>query len=175
MKKTKTGFIIFLFILQAIWIASALTSIDEIQTETIIISKSTVLESDFSVALQLEESQQFAPKPGDYFRPVIRKNYIYPFGTMIENIDITFLNPSIQKISKTLAIKPDPKNTLFTNAVSTQEFNAEDFTESYYYTIDAGIKNNQHVVYLNIYISPVSYSKESEKITIFEKVNIDIK
>lgn len=175
MKKTTTLCIIVLFFLQAFVISTAIHTDKERHSETIVFSEPSIITSELTSTIHIESTNQYAPQTGAAFRPLLQKTFYYPFGTTIEHIDVTFSNPKTFQISKPLATKPYPKNTIEQSTSIIQDEVDTDFYETFFYTLDTGIKDHEHIVYLNIYISPVAYSENTKSITLFEQSQLEIK
>ena len=175
MKKILVSMIIFLFILQGMINISAYSSEDKYQKEALEFSMPTlVVENECSV-IEINDADQYARYPGESLRPMIIRSYSYPFGTIIEDIKVEFSNPQTITLTKPLARKASPQTIYQGSTISMPlQEPGSILDESYQYTIDTGIKDGQHVVYLNLYISPVSYELDSQKTIMYTVADITI-
>ena len=105
MKKTLPLLVVGILVLSGLG-AIALSNDDEeiIQSETIIFSQPILIENDDYYEIELSESTSFTSGFGNPALPVVTKQYIFPFGTEITQVDVEYETFSQQKISK--PIKP---------------------------------------------------------------------
>ena len=112
--------------------------------------------------------------------PVYIKQYVFPFGTQINNIQVTFSETTTKKIDK--PIQPAPESYLTSldikqnRETQPKNLNYDDITiypkERFNYKIGSGLENNEHVLYLTLYLYPVQYYPQDQTITIAHDATI---
>ena len=60
------------------------------QSENIMLSNPIIKESEEGLLLDLKESNSYINNIGEPVLPIINKRYVFPFGTKIEEIKVTF-------------------------------------------------------------------------------------
>ena len=70
------------------------------KTETISFSVPQIQDMNEYIGVTLEEATSYRMDPGNFVLPTVTRVYHFPFGTTIENVDVTFSEVTEQKISK---------------------------------------------------------------------------
>ncbi len=104
----------------------------------------------------------------------------FPFGTKIEDIEVTTSDVNVMQLDK--KIKPAPK-PISANMKSTQveikEGEIYSSSEPYpsdwcTYNIGAGIHNSEHVIFLSIHAYPCRYSPTNNELLYTNEMNIEV-
>jgi hypothetical protein len=180
--------IISIFILGIIILSGIGANAFEPEDKTIIliekleISRPNVVEKTDYFTIELNEANSNYLKEGKPFLPAISKVFTFEFGTTINNVDVTFSDISIQRISK--PIEPSPtiqiRNGLQLSQNS-REKNDFEYSglgtypkERFSWNTAAGIKNKDQVIYCIVSINPIQYNFDDNTITYCQNVNIKI-
>lgn len=115
--------------------------------------------------------------------PLVTKQYILPFGSSIESINVNMYDSSRIELSKDIipASQPLYISTEFqqdsNELIKNQEVYGRNdaFPEkSWSYKIGAGLYGKEHVTYLSIHICPMLYYPLSKEVEVFSHADIDI-
>ena len=175
MKKIKACLIILLVVFQGVILVTANSKEDNTIEKMITFSDYQLVDSDSYNLVEIEGSSQYASLPGLPLRPMRVESYVYPFGTNINSVSVTFSDSQQIALSKPLSLKSIPKTNQIGVTESYTQTSLSTFqNEEFFYTVDSGIKNHEHVVYLNVYIIPVSYDPITLDLTIYQKALISI-
>jgi len=180
MKKLPVSIILSLLLLQALMITNADPIQKESYLESIVFSKLDIKDVSSNQILLLQDTEQYAQECGEFLRPTLIKTFTFPFGTQIEDIQVLFSDSYEVQLIKPLVKKPIPIHSFSSGWVTNNDLvdiEPEIIRASYSYTIDVGIKNHQRVVYINVYITPVSYDPKTNCAVLYEKAELkmDIK
>jgi len=154
----------------------------KIFSEKIIISQPIVSDSQNYVSLELTESTAESWVENKPAMPVITKTFTFPFGTIIEEVNVAFTDFKDIEISKPLA--PSPKVLMKSEVVSNNVEKSKIMTysdidvypkERYAYRTGAGLKDKDHVVYLTISLYPEQYFPQQNLVTHAGNARIDVK
>jgi hypothetical protein len=168
-QKTKfiAGGILILFVLMSVMPASAQTKTGTVDTVECVIDFSTPIlkENNDFYEIVVSEADGVMTKEGCPLMPVYSKTFEFPLGTHITSIDI---RPSlIQTRSVEKQVRPVPSKEKIGDQIIPIEgrlneeiYNSNDaYPESWYSIITgAGLnKDNEHVLFVSCYITPVKY------------------
>ena len=133
-------------------------------TESIMISEPIITESNEYLTVDLKESESLLMETGKPMLPVITKVFTFPLGTRIVDVKVDF-DTQKQVLSK--KIQPSPKPIPLTNDLPFEKISAELVmdeeiysssalypAESYTVRKGAGLNNGEHVLFLNVKITP---------------------
>jgi hypothetical protein len=175
MNKIKACLVVLLFFFQGAILVTANARIDKNIEEIITIDNYQLVESNSHKLVEIKGFSQYASLPGLPLRPMKVESYIYPFGTKINSVSVTFSNSKQIPLSKPLSLKTSPKTSQMGIVETYPQSSISAIQhEEFFYTIDSGIRNHEHVVYLNVYIIPVSYDPTTLDLTLYEKAVISI-
>ncbi len=133
--------------------------------------------------IDLEESNSNLKTTGEPILPMVIKKYVFPFGTKIKDIQVTFSKIKEYSLSKKIALAPSPVTTI--NGVETKmekdKENEAVYTsnklypeEQYTFSFHAGLEDKEHVVILNLQCSPIQYLPVENLIYSAGRLNIDV-
>ena len=102
--------------------------------------------------------------------PVVVKNYVFPFGSKIDGVDVKMETFEARgEIAKSL--EPVSVNEMKSDPLK-NEFYPSNW---YFYSVGVGLKNGKHVIFLTIKIYPVRYNPVEKKILYAKKAKINIR
>jgi len=176
MKKTIVVIFVLFFVLQGMIHIPADNAEQQSYKELIIFPKAQQRISGEKIFVEMDEMQQYASLPGEYLRPMMVKTFTFPFGTVINEVDVVFSQAEHISLFGSLAVKTSPQTTSEGTSVTYQEKHQDDdpIEASFDVMIDNGIINQEHVVYLKIYISPMTYNPKTQQATIYKQATINI-
>jgi hypothetical protein len=133
-------------------------------TESIMISEPVIKESNEYLTIDLKESESLLLETGKPMLPVITKVFTFPLGTEIVDVSVDF---DIEKQVLSRKVQPSPKPVPLTDnlpieKISTELVIDEDVysssdlypSEAYKVRKGAGLNNGEHVLFLNVKITP---------------------
>ena len=184
MKTSITLLVVGILILSGLGAVATITkNTDHRHTETISLSTPTLKEQQNYVLIGLPEATSTINIAGHPALPIISKTYTYPFGTQIDDIQVTFSGKQQQKL-KTEIIPAIGKQYISTEQHQTTTSSEKDIeiyaTQSpypedlYSYRIGAGLDGHEHVIYVTVHYHPVIYTPVENTITYYDEVTIDI-
>ena len=184
MKRLLSIFLIGVFILSSLASVGAIDhTIDELKImESIFISNPIIKEEDQYLTVNLIESESYLLHVGKPMLPVIKKVFTFPFGSKINGVEVNFSKANELLLQK--KIKPVPEPVPMTIDMQIQEnikknidiYESKEIypSESYSYTIGAGLDGEKHVIYLVVHCYPVRYSPINNVVYFSENLNIEI-
>ena len=149
--------------------------------ETINISKPIINDKQEYIEINLQESNLNLIESAKPLLPKITKVYIFPFGTKITDIKVTFSEEIQETISK--LIEPSPEALSISSIYKTQTNNEKKATyddiktypeNRYTYRIGAGLQNGEHAIFLTVNIYPIQYTPSTNTISYSKTTTIDI-
>ena len=175
MKKTISSILVFFFLIQTIIHIPVNSLPEESYTMSICFSNAETVMNQTQTFIHIDNLSQHASMPGDYLRPTSVETFTYPFGTIIDHVEVAFSQPQRLALSSSLAVKQTPQTTYDQKTIAFSEKETNDsLAASYDYMVDVGIKNKQRVVYLTVFISPVSYDAENRQALVYSEADITI-
>ena len=181
MKKILSILIIQIFIISTI---GAIATPEHINLDTVNINESITIskpiiidESDFSTVL-LDEGNSYLLNPGRPMIPTVNKVYELPFGSKINNIDVSYngnneillkksIKPAIQPTPVGMDIKIQPDMEIYSNS---DIFPQDKFT----YRTGSGISDDEHVLFLTIQCYPIWYNPGENILHYSDSIDIDV-
>jgi len=154
------------------------------QSEYIILSDPVIKEKvEGHLLLDFEESNSYINNIGEPILPIISKRYVFPFGTKIEDIQISFSD--IKEYGLSNKIKSGSSPVIIVDGVETHIDKNEDQVDVYninklypekHYSIfyNAGLEDGEHVIIINLECYPIQYNPVENKIYSAGKLDIDI-
>jgi hypothetical protein len=148
-----------------------------IKTETIVFSSPTIQTIDDSTLVTIQNVNAWLRNPGAPMLPVSITTYVFPFGTTIKNVEVTFSEPQHIALEKHIQKTPQPVSQPVNTTITYTE---QHTTGSVYpetpfeYSLGAGISNEQHVIYLNIRCYPVQYQSQDQSILYRNSAHISV-
>ena len=149
-------------------------------SESIFISTLNINDQVDYISLDMEGATSEMWSDGKPCIPFVSKVYTFPFGTTINNVDVTFSNILEKRISK--PVVPSPKlyiDSMVTNTKYKEPVEIETYSDleiypenDFSFKTAAGLKGEEHVIYLSIHLNPIKY-KPNENI-IYQAQNAEI-
>ena len=143
-------------------------------------SHPTVNEDDNYAVIEGDSDMTYLMKEGFPMLPYTTKVMTFPFGTKIEDIEITPSDVNIMLLDKNIkpGTKPIPANM---ECIHTEIKEGEIYvsTEAYpsdwvTYKVGVGIQNGERVVFLSIYAYPYRYIPANNELLFIEEVKIEV-
>jgi len=178
MKKIMCLLIIGVFVLSGLG-AVAFPNIKSTEiTESISFSDPVINEENQHSIVKIDEANSWLRTTGYPMLPAYVKTYIFPFGTRIKSVDVTFSNTVEYELEKKIISTPSPITLISGKTVTTNPAEKPSLPEIYpekqfSYTTRAGIDKNERVVFLTIRCYPVRYNTRDD--TIFSSHDAYIK
>jgi hypothetical protein len=153
---------------------------ENIDANIVNFSKPIIVEKGEFVTIALAESNADLWETDKPLLPLVSKVYTYPFGTIINDVQITFSNPTEIEITKKIEPSPEPqmKSAVYKNQISEKEVSYQGIDiypeEKFGYRTGAGLLGKEHVIYLSVGISPVQYKPNENKLIYHEIAEISI-
>ena len=142
------------------------------QNKSITISKPIINNVDEYISVDFEQSTSHIMELGRPMLPVFTEVFVLPFGSKIDEVDVTFSDIDEMKLAK--KIQPAHEPTPISKMVKTSEdisideeiYDSSDLypDSCYSYSIGSGLKDNKHINFLSIQCYPVRYSPKNNKI-----------
>ena len=131
------------------------------------------------IEIEVEEADASIAIPGQPMLPVRTYSMTFSLGTKIEDIRVVHLSTSERNIDKKVMPAPSPV------AAGKEIFIGEDesiygsdkaYPEKWFsYSLGGGIKDGEHVTFLNIYVYPVKYYPKENLIRYIENIEIEVR
>ncbi len=147
------------------------------KTETIIFSDPEITTKESYSYVKISNANSWLNTPGAPMLPSSVSTYIFPFGTTIKNVDVTFSEPEEFIVEKTLSPAPTPMTYVAGTKVSynQQREIGSTYPETLYeYHLGAGISGEDHVLFVTIRCYPVQYNLQENTILFRSKASISI-
>ncbi|MCK4225039.1 MAG: peptidase C25 [candidate division Zixibacteria bacterium] len=149
--------------------------------ESIVISEPVIEETDQYVTVGLKETASSLSKAGEPVLPVVTKVFILPFGSKISHVDVNFSETSEIVLSRQVQPGPQPIPKTGMRAPREQVQNDEIYesvelypASSFSYTVGAGIKGDERIIFLKVHCYPVRYSPGLNILSYSESVDIRV-
>ena len=156
----------------------------EILRESTTFSSPVIQEQEQYVTVTLEEQTSCLLKTGTPMLPVVTKVYTFPFGTTIQDVQVTFSNPHQQVITKPVMPAPAPRVTSMDTisqqslpmTMDTQLYSSDMTypTTPFSYRAGAGLDGNNHVIFLSVHFCPVTYTPSTKTLTTYDQASLTI-
>lgn len=151
-------------------------------SDSILFSEPIIKENEY-LFINLKESNSNLQTTGEPILPTVIKKYVFPFGTKIKDIQVTFSEINEYSLSKKIAPAPSPVTMI--NGVETMiekdKENEAVYTsnklypgEQYTFSFHAGLEGKDHVVILNLRCFPIQYLPIENLMYSAGRLNIDV-
>jgi hypothetical protein len=148
--------------------------------ESIIVSKPVIKENNQYLTVTLGKTASFISEPGKPVLPVVTKVFTLPLGSKINDVQVSFFERSKIVLSKQVRPGPEPAPKIGMQAPKKP---AKDKTiyesvklypsTNFSYSLGAGIKGDERVLFVKIQCYPVRYSPGLN--TLYYSEHIDVK
>jgi hypothetical protein len=147
--------------------------------ETITFSELQIVEENDNIIVNIENANSNLRKIDYPLLPAHVRTYIFPFGTQIIDVDVTFSEPQEYILEKKIASTPEPISFVGGKQISAKTGEMKDELEIYpesqfSYTIKAGIINNENSFLLSVRCFPVRYNPSEMTLLYSDKIDINI-
>lgn len=183
MRKIISIFVLGILILGVLGAVAYPNAEDEIKKhEEVIFSNLKISEKEEFISVDIEETNSFSMEPGKPILPKYVKVYTFPFGTEIDEVEVSFSESKSVTVSK--MVEPAPERQIV-SMIHKPKLDNEDLIRSYSeidtypdnrysYNAGAGLDNGERVIFLTISVNPVQYKPSENKIFYSENVEIDV-
>jgi len=185
MKKILSILIVGIFVLSGLG-AFALDSNVKIEEnlieKTIVFSEPLIKEGEQYLEINLEEQTSSILEVGKPKLPVVSQVFTFPFGTKIDSVEVSFSNENKLFLSKEIEPVPEPvkmnsekisiKNSI--KDLDVYESKVLYPKNSYNFNIASGLKDNNNVVYVLVYLYPIRYCPAENVIYYSENANVKV-
>jgi hypothetical protein len=151
--------------------AAAVSNISEKtlqKTETISFSTPQIEIKGGYALVTVDDANAWLYNTGAPMLPASITTYLFPFGTKIRSVDVTFSNPEEYILENKIIPTPAPVTFVEDNKVT---YNQEEhaigsiYPDTLFdYHIGAGISNEEHVIFLTVRCYPIQYKIEENTI-----------
>jgi hypothetical protein len=149
-----------------------------IQTETISFSHPAIQNKGGGALITVENTNAWLRKTDMPLLPAQVSTYIFPFGTKIRNVDVTFSAPQTYVLGAKIILSPKPMTEVAGMTVVANEQGktiSAIYPETFFdYHMGAGISNGEHVLFLTIRCFPVQYKTEDNTILYRDTASLSI-
>jgi len=148
------------------------------QQETISFSQPIIEKNNGYTLIRIPDTNSWLRTQGAPMLPAQISTFIYPFGTKITNVEVTFSEPQIYKLETEIMRTPQPVTLVDgkTITLNTEPINLGSLypEKPFDYHLGAGVSNEQHVIYLTIQYYPISYKPIENTIQYSKETQITI-
>jgi len=153
-------------------------------SDLIIFSEPIIKENEKEfLFVELEESNSNLITTGEPILPILIKKYVFPLGTKIKDIQVTFSD--IKEYSLLKKIAPAPSPVTMINGVETKvekDKENEDIYnsnklypgEQYAFELHAGLEGKNHVIILDLWCFPIRYLPTENMIYSAGRLSIEV-
>jgi len=182
LKRILSLLVIGILIISGLGIVGAGDEESEQISETIFISQPNIIEKEDYISIELDEATYSSWEVDKPSLPVITKVFTFPFGTSIDDVEVIFSDPLTRNVEK--PIKTSPEVQIDSIRASQKIEEPQKITsysdidiypeDRFSYKTGAGLKDEEHVIYLSVHLNPVQYNPNEDSIYYSEKAEIDI-
>jgi len=146
-------------------------------------SQPLMIESEDYIHISLKEQTSTLGQPGAPDLPVVTKQYMFPFGTKIQDITVAYNDITTDLLTQLIPPAPEAKyiSTEYSNdqpkdQIDTSIYLSEKpFPEQpYQYRLGSGLHGDEHVLYLTVHLYPIQYHPMKSMITTAQTTDITI-
>jgi hypothetical protein len=149
--------------------------------ESIVISEPIIQETNQYVTVKLEKTTSALSKPGEPVLPVVTKMFTLPLGSKIHRVDVSFSKGNQMVLAKQVQPGPFPipKTGMQAHRGSVKKDEIYESVKlypsnSFSYSIGAGIKGDERVIFLKVYCYPVRYSAGLNTLYYSDRLSIKV-
>ncbi len=168
--------------LGAVAITNEIPNDIKVTENSIFVSDPIIKESDQYVTINLQEETSSIFEVGKPMLPVVTKVYTFPFGTKINNVEVSF--SEINEIKLLREVQPVPERVPINVKIKKDTHIEKDYkayennelypSSEYSYTIKSGLENGKHVVFLIVNFYFIRYSPTENIIYYSSRADIDV-
>jgi len=148
------------------------------QTETIVFSYPEIAIKEDKAVVSISNANTWLYTPNAPMLPASVTTYIFPFGTKIKTLDVTFSEAQEHPLEQTLLSAPHPVTSV--EGMKTIEIQGENELTTLYpdklfdYHLGAGISGNDHVLFVTIRCFPIQYNPGENTIIFRNKAHLSL-
>ena len=148
------------------------------QTETIVFSYPEIAIKEDKAVVSISNANTWLYTPNAPMLPASVTTYIFPFGTKIKTLDVTFSEAQEHPLEQTLLSAPHPVTSV--EGMKTIEIHGENELTTLYpdklfdYHLGAGISGNDHVLFVTIRCFPIQYNPGENTIIFRNKAHLSL-
>ena len=180
MKKVVSLVIIGIMVLSGLG-AAAVSKTSETplkKTETITFSDPEITTKEGVSFVKLDNANAWLNTPGAPMLPASVTTYIFPFGTQIKTVDVTFSEPEEYIVEQKIAPAQAPITYVEGKKVAYKQEDqvmGSTYPETLFdYHLGAGISGEDHVLFVTVRCFPIQYKPEENKILFRNKASLSI-
>ncbi|RLF59840.1 MAG: peptidase C25 [Thermoplasmata archaeon] len=132
------------------------------------------------ISISHDLATSYTMQAGEPVLPIVTKTYKFPIGTMINHVDVEYLDKEIQMIDA--LIRPSPKavidgsdeNPEMPPSISIYESSLNYPSKDFTYDIKIGLDKEESTMFVNVHCYPVLYVPIENKIEYYHSFDIEI-
>jgi hypothetical protein len=149
------------------------------KTQTISFSALQISEQNTYATVSFSNSNTFVKSTGFPLLPAYRETYVFPFGTKINDVSVSFSNQQTYQITKDITPSPIAQTQvagkpIYQKNTDTKQIIGMYPEQQFISTVTAGIQGTEHVFFLNVLYYPVRYDSQQHQIIFSEKATTTI-
>jgi len=149
-----------------------------IKTEILTFNEPVIQTINDASFVSISNANSYLRIVGAPLLPAQVTTYVFPFGTKVNKIDVSFSEPTRYSLEHPLVTTPSPTTivdgTTITPSSAPVTLGARYPDQLYQYTMGAGIQNEDHVLYVNVYCYPVQYQPTKNTILYYQDAKITV-
>jgi hypothetical protein len=172
--------IVVIFVLSGLGaVAGSVKNDGDLILDKIEFSNPSLIDNDNYISIDMKDSTSDTWELGRPKIPLLNKVYTFPFGTKINNVEVSFSEPIVQNLDKYVVPSPIPqmRNGIVNSISNSHEaYSQIDIypDAKFSYTTNSGLKNGERVIYLNLNFAPIQYKPNENQIYFTENVEYKI-
>ncbi len=140
----------------------------------------TSIQNEYTV-LELPESTGFLRQTGRPLLPMVSKVYTFPFGTIVNSVEVILGTTSEVLLEKPVILSSDPQMISTQNlqnlVTSTEDMQTSESwypTHSFGYRAATGLQNGNRVTFVSVYLYPLQYQQNTNTLRYSQEASIHI-
>jgi hypothetical protein len=147
-------------------------------TTTLTFTTPSIQTSEDQTTIAISNTNSLLHNPGAPTLPSQLLTYTFPLGTTINAVTVTSATPQQIHLTADLTVSAAPHSaaddgTMITAPIEPVNLQAYP-TTPYTTSMGGGIKDEQHVLYLNIHYTPVQYHQATQTLTYYPSATVSI-
>ena len=135
------------------------------------------------LSITSDDASSILAQQGNPSLPIISQVFTIPFGSTIEEISVTYTGQQQYLLPKKIApaaaaqyISTEFGETVYTSKMNPVVYESSDIfpSQDWWYRTGAGLLGTQHVIYVTLFLSPITYQPLSDTVTIHQQASISI-